>query len=109
MKLRVSFMDENEQRDETHLVESWRPTPPPMLLLWVLTLTRVTYLGRLDKVPVFLCSSNGESAVLGFSCSCCRLRSSLSFSSSSSMVPGRRNSFCGSSMPLASRVRMNLH
>lgn len=84
-----------------------------MLLLWVLTLTRVTYLGRLDKVPVFLCPSKGESAVFGLSGSCWWLRTSLSFSSSSSsMVPGRRNSFCGSSMPLISALhvlRINPH
>ena len=72
-----------------------------MLLPWVLTLTRVTYLGKLDNVPVFFCPSKGESAVFGFSGSGdWWFWISLSFSSSSSMVPGRRNSFCGSSMPL---------
>lgn len=74
-----------------------------MLLLWVLTLTRVTLLGRLERVPVFLCPSKGESAAFGFSGTARCPWTSVSFSSSSSMVPGRRKSFCGSSMPLGVR------
>ncbi|KAG7210448.1 hypothetical protein KM043_011977 [Ampulex compressa] len=70
-----------------------------MLLLCVLTLTRVMFLGRLDKVPMLLCPSKGDSALVGFSAIVGCPWASVSLSSSSSMVPGRRKSFCGSSIP----------
>lgn len=85
-----------------YLVESCRTMPPAMLLLWVLTLTRVIFRGRLG-LEMILCPSRGDSALATFSNgSLIFLRSSAlsssSSSSSSSIVPGSRKSFGDSSI-----------
>lgn len=91
-------------------MESCRPTPPAMLLLCVLTRTRVTFLGNPERVETLLCiPSNGDSARATFSSVSLGARPSvlLASFSSSSMVPGSRKSFCGSSILLRSSQAEN--
>jgi hypothetical protein len=64
----------------THLVESWRPMPT--MLLWVLTRISVTFLGTLERMAALLLWASSKDSARDSS------------HSSSSIVPGKRKSFC---------------
>lgn len=70
-----------------------------MLLLCVLTRTSVTFLGKTERVPAMTFWPNrGDSVCTAFSATSFGARSSAcSSSSSSSIVPGSRKSFCDGS------------
>lgn len=79
---------------KSYLVESCRPIPPAILLLWVLTLRRVMFFGRLESTGTLLWLRRGESTLAALSSNSLVLWPFAAFSSSSSsIVPGSWKSF----------------